>query len=215
MVFNHEVLFIHLGKTGGMSVTHYMCNVLKPPVISVINKQFQPDNQIGHEIRVVWKRHGTLVQSRHFLKKYGLQLSGFKLIFCMVRDPVDMEYSYYKHLRKESVISRLSTERSGNQRLACAQNSFDHFARLNFTHFVQDLKDYFTVNGKVPDNMKIIRFEEMPGSVTELLAPYAMKEMPFPHKNRSREKMGPPELSEEGRMNIRKKYAWIYENGFY
>jgi hypothetical protein len=49
MVFNRDILFIHLGKTGCISVANYLYRVLKPPVVSVVRfNEIDKLKEIGH-----------------------------------------------------------------------------------------------------------------------------------------------------------------------
>ncbi len=214
MVFNHEVLFIHLGKTGGMSVTNYLCNVLKPPVIHVVKKdEFENTKQSGHEVIYPWKRHANLVEADKFLKDFGIQLSDFKLIFCVVRNPLELDYSYYKHLRSERYVKTLSANPANKRLLAAANAEYEAFALQNFTHFKGKLKDFFEIDGAVPDNMKIVRFEELAVAVPELISTFAIKQLPFPYLNKSdKVKSQRPELGATAFDSVCKKYNWIFEN---
>ncbi len=216
MVFNNDVLFLHLGKTGGMSITNYLCQILVPPIISVVDEaSFKNGKCEGIELLMLGNRHTNLIEAKEFLEDYGILLSDFKLIFCVIREPVDMEYSFYRHLRKEEVKKRLPDNAYNRKKLAAAQQSFDEFAKMDYTHFKGELKDFFTLDNKIPANMKIVRFEEIPQIVQELLKPFEKISCPFPHKNKSTEQIEFSQLSQEALLNIRRKYAWVYENKFY
>lgn len=214
MVYNNEVLFIHLGKTGGMSVTNYLCNVLKPPVIHVITEEVPSDaKQAGHEIHHAWKRHANLVEASSYFEKIGMQLSDFKLIFLVVRNPLDLDYSYYKHLRTKRYSKTLFVN-DKNRLLHEASNSdYETFALHDFTHYQGNLKDFFEIKGSVPKNMKIVKFEEIAEIIPELIKPYAIKQIPFPHKNKSDSiKKLKPELSLAAFNSIFKKYNYLFNN---
>jgi len=216
MVFNDKVLFIHLGKTGGMSITAYMQQTLRAPVIEVENANLMVSGQNLKKIVVPGIRHANLVQAAEFVSHHGLKLPDFEVIFAVVRDPLSMEQSYYKHLRKETVIRRVEKIRgTANDRLEMAQLDFDSFAKSNITHFTGDLAAFFTIEGKIPPNMQILKFEEISVAVPKLLAPYQTHSRPFPHKNKSSEKVDLSQLSQEAILNIRKKYSWFYDQGFY
>jgi len=217
MVYNHEVLFIHLGKTGGLSIGDFMIDSLKPPVVMAINESGYPKSKIGKKrILIPGKRHENLIQATDILAHYRIKLSDFKLIFAVIRDPVDMELSHYKHLRKERVILKLNEKPELDRgRLAMARRDFDTFARSDVTHFTEPLDSYFTINGKVPGNMSIVRFESLDDEVPKLLKPFQRQSIPFPHRNKSEEVVDITSLSMEAILNIREKYSWFYEMGFY
>jgi len=214
MVFNNEVLFLHLGKTGGMSVTNYLCNVLKPPVIQVVKAgEFEIAKPSGYEVIVPWKRHANLVETVEFLEQKGISLLDFKLIFCVVRNPLDLDYSFYKHLNNRKYFKKLSANPANKHLLSAAQDSYDYFARQNFTHYKGNLKDFFEIEGKMPENMKIVRFEELSTALPELIKPYANKDVPFPHLNKSAGAKNPRSLiGREALLSIGRKYDYIFKN---
>ena len=216
MVYNKDVLFIHLGKTGGMSVTKYLCNVLKPPVYGVVEKNYlKIGKPMGYEILKVFKRHASLVEAREFLKSFGIDISDFKLVFSVVRNPIDIEFSYFQHLRKEKVIKLLKPTEFNKKKIEAAKGTFNEFAKHNYTHFTGNLKDFFELNGEIPDNMKILRFDNLEEELKNALDPFIIHQYPIPHQNKSEEKGLNKSLSDEVILNIRKKYSWIYEKGFY
>lgn len=214
MVFNNEVLFIHLGKTGGMSVTNYLCNVLKPPVNHVVKKgESESLKQSGHVVFHPWKRHANLVEAASYLKGFGIKLSDFKLIFCVVRNPLDMDYSYYKHLRTERYSKDLFANQRNRRLLVAASGDYETFASQYFTHYHGNLKDFFEINGTVPDNMKFVKFEELAKTVPELIKPFAIKQIPFPCYNKSDiVKTEKTELSVAAINSVFEKYEYIFNN---
>jgi hypothetical protein len=110
-------------------------------------------------------------------------LEDFRLILACVRNPYELEFSYYCHLRKESVrkrrkraVAELSLARAGD---------FETFAREApfFGRLPSGIERYYLLRGAKPDNMHIIRLEEI-GFDIPALAPYTLSRFPIPHINR-------------------------------
>jgi hypothetical protein len=217
MVFTQEVLFIHLGKTGGMSVSDYMRKTLKAPVFEVVSQiEIEQLKNKNNRFFIFGNRHANLTEANEIVSKAGLSPEDFKLIIVVVRNPVDIELSHYKHLHKERVIARLEKyPELDRDRLAASRQSFDDFAQTDITHFQGDLASFFTINGKVPENCRIIRFENLAVEVPGILKPFQYRIIPFPHKNKSDETFDASNLSKAALLNIRKKYKWIYDQGIY
>jgi len=78
-----------------------------------------------------------------------------------------------------------------------------------------ELKDYFEIDGKIPENMKIVRFENLAEDIPEIVKPHAIKSISFPHRNKSPENIERPPLTTKAIESIYHKYQWIYEKGFY
>ncbi len=218
MVFNREVLFIHLGKTGGMSVSSYMRQTLMPPVVDVVSETAfeQIRKNKLNRIVIIGNRHANLTEAEELLKSQRLSPNDFKLIIIVVRNPIEMELSHYFHLQKEKVIRRLEKfPELDRGRLAAAALDFDEFAKTGITHFQGDLSMFFNINGRQPENLKIVKFENLATEVPGVLKPFQACTKPFPHKNKSEHKVLISNISKEALRNIRRKYAWIYDQGFY
>jgi len=217
MVFNHDILFLHLGKAGGTSVSWLLCNTLQPPVFNVyqkgILKKIKPQ---GYEFHIEGNRHANLLEAKVLLIKYGMKLESFKLILVMVRNPVDLEFSHYRHLRKEKVLNRSGQPGTDKlkKRIAAARGSFEDFVLTDITHYEGELKDFFTIDNKIPENLTIVRTEEMSKVLPDLLCPFQKHIKPIPHRNKS-VKPEDKNLSLKALKNIYRKYKWIYEQRFY
>jgi hypothetical protein len=216
MIFNKDILFIHLGKTGGMSVASYLCQALQAPVVSVSPFFNEKTKQEGHEILVKGKRHGNLGYAKKILAKYGINIFDLKQIIIVVRNPIDLEFSYYKHLKKPSVIKRKLKSENGKKALEFAQKSFNEFALSSITHFDGELKDYFLLDGQELPNLKVVKFENLAADIKETVKNFSIeKEIEFPHKNQNNEGDEMETLSDLAVQNIKNKYGYIYEKGFY
>ncbi len=214
MVFNKDVLFIHLGKTGGMSVTDYLCNTLEPPVYHVVQaSEFNTSFTIFNEIIIPWKRHANLVETANFLKERAIELSDFKVVFIIVRNPLDLDLSYYKHLNTPLFVKSLAGNPANQKLLEIASGEYEKFAKETFVHYNGSLCDFFEIKGKMPENLQILRFEDLAEAVPKLVKPFAVKEMLFPHHNKSVEiKNQSDKLSDEALISIRDKYHYIWKN---
>lgn len=127
MVFNDDLLFIHVPKTGGMAVTKYLLEVL-PPKVRYTYPNFREDYERKGIIQFPGIRHETMAEARHFLRTQGLDVAGFKCIIAILRSPYAMEVSRFAYLRKGH-----AWDRGRNQDLALAGN-FEQFAVHSGNH---------------------------------------------------------------------------------
>jgi hypothetical protein len=63
--------------------------------------------------------------------------------------------------------------------------------------------------------MKIVRFENLAEDIPEIVKPFTIKSIGFPHRNKSPENIERPPLPQQAIESIKRKYHWIYEKGFY
>jgi len=213
MVFNNDVLFLHFGKAAGTSVTHYLCKSLKSPVYHVVpGKDIELIKKIGNEEILSWKRHGNLVETAAFLSERGIALSDFKIIIVIVRNPFELDFSYYKHLQKPKVIEYLSVNNRSKKLLEAASCAYNEFAKMHFTHHNGDLADFFEINGTTPKNLHVVKLEELNQTLPRLIKPYSINDVLLPRLNKSDHTSIPEPLSDDALISIRNKYEYICKN---
>jgi len=93
MVFNKDILFIHIGKTGGTSAAEYLCKTLVPPVYNVIPERAHKLGKAGNEIFLKGRRHATLEEAKDFLENMDIDIDSFKKIIAVIRNPYNLEIS--------------------------------------------------------------------------------------------------------------------------
>jgi hypothetical protein len=230
MIFNKDVLFIHIGKTGGTSVREYLKKVLKKPLYVAVSKDGLPLNNLSlkekakHFLRrehyFYGNPHATLEEAQPIVLKYGFSVSSFKRIIAVVRNPYEIELSLYHHLRKPHVIDRVckAGRPEGKVRIEAASGSFDEFVAKNIYHRIGvKYEDYVMLNGNLPPNLRLIKIESLDKEMHELAKEFGRSviPMPFPHHNRSERKIFVEDISVFSRKVIELKYKWIFDMGYY
>lgn len=93
MVFSKDVLFIHVHKAGGTSVTSYLLDALERPVRYVSRASVEGDDP--GLIHIHGNPHQRLAEARDFVRTHGFALEEFPLILAVVRNPYDIFVSHY------------------------------------------------------------------------------------------------------------------------
>jgi hypothetical protein len=218
VIFNDDLLFIHIGKTGGMSCSEYLLRHLRRPVFSVHGESEQELRRLGiDDVRAARgvHRHCTLSAALRYLgDEHGRTLADFAMVIAVFRHPVTLEYSLYRHLQKPAVRTR---RRAEAQLLELAAGDFLTFVSKAGYHrpgLTQDA--YVRIDGEIPDGVRIQRFESLARDFPRCVAPYTQGRGDFPHNNRSRydvplrEQVGVAELEA-----IHAKHRFLFDSGFY
>ena len=206
MIYTDELLFVHVPKTAGMTLTHIFVNNLKGNVFATIPK--------GHEsggtkvIVIDGPRHGTLNKAKVYFDGLGRELDLFKIIIAVIRNPYDMEFSRFHYLRKQN-----SFDKGASQDLA-VKGDFEEFVRESKWWF-KDISEYYTVDGEIPGNMKILRFESLDSDFALHCRPYLDRDVGLPVINKSDRSNHKIILTEKIEGMIYNKYKWIFDSGFY
>ncbi|MEQ8517031.1 MAG: hypothetical protein RIC38_15650 [Chromatocurvus sp.] len=208
MVFNDELLFLHVPKTAGMAVSEALMASLKPPVIHAVQAGHAGETVAGVRV-LAGRRHQNLATVDAWFEDAAMphRVAGFHHILVMVRNPYAMELSRYHYLRKGH-----AWDQGRAQELAL---DGDYAAFVDGSRWWFDFRDYYTVDGAVPDNLRIVRQEDYAATLAltcgdSLAQPLQVREMNRSHSLDYREVM-----DAELEQAIYRKYQWIFDKGFY
>lgn len=219
MLISDHVLFLHVPKTGGRSVSDYLVNNLMGPIeeslgykAALDGRRFAFDDVAARATVFRGRRHEDVQQAIEVLAARGRRLSDFDLILAVVRNPYDLEVSHYEHLRKPSVIERRGAQAPPVQ--AAATGDFGHFVTHApfFGCLPAQMERFYTYEGAVPDNMRLVRFESFAEEIRSLVGPYSYDRSPFPHINASEGRRPYADyLTPEIEEAIYEKYRYLFE----
>lgn len=213
MLFNQDLLFLHVPKTGGMAVTRKLLTVLPKPIYYALPEGAKDKAHHPPEIMaVVGKRHGNLQQAQDWVKQYGKTLSGFKKIVATIRNPYAMEVSRYFYLRLNHPWDR------GKAQKIALGSDFETFA-LESPYFGRQssgIEDYFTLDGRIPHNLSIIRQEQLDLDLAEVLGELnIILASPIAKLNGTQHADYHQYLTPSSEAAIYQRYQWLFEQGFY
>lgn len=296
MVFTDDVLFLHVPKTGGVSVAHYLLRALQPPIHYVIPGHLGFANQPGY-VHIRDTPHRNLERARDFLRERGIELSDFRVIIAVIRNPYDLAVSHYAYQRRamlnwqlidvaeapppvpgrkrrfpetDSVLRALAASPGKMARIdldagepvrlvrrelhraairrgqvvtswehagavyvaprarADAPPEPDPATRLDFTSYVlngaspsepsplRQLHGFFHLDGVVPPNLRMVRFERLVAGVREALADVDIAaDAEFPWLNRSSHESYESYYDAESEAGVYEQARWIFDEGLY
>lgn len=209
MLFNDRILFIHVPKTGGMSVTRFLIeNIPGPFTISLPKGHKSPSPDIDP---IEGKRHERLADAARLLAKHGRTLDEFETILAVIRNPYDLEVSYYHYKR---LGYKYDAGKAQNLALA---GDFSAFARKApyYGRLPARIHEWYEIDGACPPNLRILRFESLRSELLELVSRFGPLKHDLGRENTTRH--GPFEeyLNAETEQAIYEKYRWLFDKGFY
>jgi hypothetical protein len=222
MIFSEDIIFIHIGKTGGISCSLYLLNHLRGPIHFChrkadleLDRLHLPRDDIQPHTDCPGGRHSSLAEALNFIQRLdGRTLDDFERVIAVIRDPVALEYSWYKHLQKPDVQqSRMPRAR----RLATL--SFEEFLGQAPHHrpgYSQEA--FFLLDGAMPANLHLVRFERLAEEFPYCVAGYldCSSPPPLPHANRTvYDSTLTDDLTPLALARIKRRHRWLLEQGFY
>lgn len=216
MVFNKEVLFIHIGKTGGTSAAKFLCSTLHGPVYNVVPQGAQ-DIKYGHETNLVGQRHAILEEALSFTKKHSnLGLDDFKKIIAVIRNPYNLEISLFNYYKRLIENNPAVLDGAPKRKKIILQDDFAAFVQGKFYHRNGiHIKKYISLDRKIPKKVEVIKFESMTDRFIELGEEFGNGNSDFPHLNKTKPVDIKDFVTKDLEIIIYRKYKWVFKVGNY
>ena len=208
MVFNDDLLFLHVPKTAGMAISEALMRSLPAPVYYAVQDGHAGDSAPGVTV-MTGRRHQNLATADAWFESAGLphRVATFRHVLVMVRNPYAMELSRFHYLRKGH-----AWDRGKAQELALAG---DYAAFVAGSRWWFDFRDYYTLDGDVPDKLRIVRQEDYAATLTLTCGDCLALPLDVPEVNRSHDSDYREVMDAELEQAIYLKYRWIFDKGFY
>jgi hypothetical protein len=211
MLFNRDILFLHVPKTGGMAVTKYLLDVLERPVYYT-QPDHDPELEASGVIQIPGIRHENLVDAQALVKDHGFELDQFAAILAVMRNPYDLEVSRFAYLQNNH-----AWDRGHNQDLAMA-GDFEAFAKDSSDHggSVRSIQTYFQFDGVTPKNLRILRTERLEKDLKSALLQVGIaSDEPLLLDNQSQHEAPEKYYSLHSEEAVYQRYKWLFEQGYY
>ena len=220
MIFNDRLMFIHIGKTGGSSAADYLIHNLQGPAWNChaeADLELAPRGIAGMFPRTDIKRHCTLAEARDYVHAFdGRALSDFEKIVTIIRHPYTLEFSHYHYMQRPDVRER---EKGNPGLLERTSGDFaDFVARAGYHRRDTPQEGFFLVDGAVPPNVELVRYETLADDFPRAVAPYLKPDaaFAFPHVNRTGYRSRVYDvLTPEIEAGIHAKHRWMFDSGLY
>ena len=209
MIWNNEILFIHTPKTAGMSMTRMLQQYLKRPVF--LTEPVEQDTTENGVTHLPGQRHETLLDAASLLSYRNIRLESFRNIFTVMRNPYDLELSRYAYLKQG-----LPQDRGRAQRIALDNDFRDYLRQAPILGMNPPRLDlYFQLNGIMPENLVVLKFERLNQDISTFLSPYLEPGYELHHENASKHDSYQDVYDQELEQLCFERNRWFFEKGFY
>jgi hypothetical protein len=207
VVFTDDLLYIHVPTTAGMAVSDALLRALPTPVYYAVQK--------GHEGRyrratvIEGRRHQRLADADAWFAEQGLphRVASFRHVLAMVRNPYALEVSRYHYLRKGHAWD------AGKAQDLALSGDFAAFVRGSRWWF--DFADYYSIDGRVPPNLRVLRQESFYRELESFCADAGVEKLPLEHVNASRDQDYRDLIDDDLEALVYAKYRYLFDRGFY
>jgi hypothetical protein len=218
MLWNRRFLFLHYPKTAGVSLTEAFAAAWERPVFGIVAPgQLQTMRQRNDELvfLTTGSGHESLARAHHILSTACVDMAAFEAIFVVVRNPYDLMVSNYFFMRRTHASRSRQTRGAGPEHV-----KFRFAAEADFASFCEripmsDISGWMTLDGRVPDNLEIIRFEALAENFARIGRKYGMKDVALPRRNVSRHDAYQAYMTPDIEEAIHRKLPYLFDQGFY
>jgi len=220
MIFTKDLIFIHVGKTGGMSCSVYFLENLQPPVYNCHQEVFDQINSLEADGIIPISdinRHCNLAEALEYIKKFdGRQLEDFKKVVAVIRHPYMLEFSHYTHLRKPKVRNRRGKYDPSTKLADGDFKTFVEKAGYHRKNHTQD--DFVRINDEIPSCVELVKFEQLSDAFPKAVSNFIKKgaTFTFPRRNKTEYQTNiRDELTDDVKELIYRKHKFIFDSGLY
>lgn len=215
LVFGDRVLALHVPKTGGNSLSVYLLQTLRRPIVY---QSWHPRTEIDHRgvTFVQGNPHAFLSEAVLLTRKYGMDLSDFSIILAVVRNPYELEVSRYESFRQQAHDPALMTRDHKLARTLDFPAYIKAFLAPNGVPRSRHLDQIVSIDGKIPTNLRYIRYEHLETETRMRLRDVGITaDGDFPWLNRSQH--GPAETYYTPRAEelVFQAHRWMFDQGLY
>lgn len=230
MVFNKELLFIHIPKAGGTSCTDYLCQKLTTPIFSSSLKSTLEDWHFKARL-IAGFSHETLAEAygdyQRTLALSGIDVRHIPHVVAVIRHPFNLElsiYNFYRNGRNNVLQAKPFRVPEVQEKIELAQGPIKNFVecsgyfRSNGDDSGYRTEDFLMIDGKLPENLHILRAEELDTTFTHLICRLTgLPASDFPRANvtANPKKATIDDLDPGARDAIYRKHQWLFDQGYY
>lgn len=209
MLFDDRLLFIHTPKCAGMSATRFLIENVPHGLTLTVPAGHAPSD--SNVTVIEGRRHETLIQAKVALASLNRRIEDFELIISVVRNPYDLEVSYYHYKRLGH-----AWDVGKAQRLAMA-GDFTRFAMKApfYGRLPARIEEWFELDGIIPPNLKIARFESLERDLCSLVGELYPIKRQLRKENTTVHNHYRDYLSLEAEEAIYRKYKWLFDRNYY
>lgn len=218
MLWNRRFLFLHYPKTAGISLTEAFVAAWERPVFGIVAPgQRQTMRHRNDELVFLTSGsgHESFARAHHILSAAGVDIAAFEAIFVAVRNPYDLMVSNYFFMRRTYASLSQQGGNAGPEHVKFRFAAEADFARFCERIPMSDISGWLTLDGRVPDNLEIIRFEALAEEFARIGKKYGMKDVALPRLNASRHGAYQTYLTPDIERAIYRKLPYLFDQGFY
>jgi hypothetical protein len=213
LIFNDNLMFVHVPKTGGMAITEALLENLDPPIHYSLPKSARAWRERKPNIHLYeGNRHEFLGEAAELAFAIGRRLEDFRCVMATIRNPYEMEVSRYFYLRLGYPWD------TGKAQRIALESDFPPFAIESPYHGRRSawIDRYFTLNGVVPSNMIIMRYEQLEADFRKAMMEAGIADPPRLRSVNTTEHGNYLEyLTAEAEQAIYERFRWVFDQGYY
>jgi hypothetical protein len=213
-IFSKNVLFIHVQKNGGTSVSKYLMQVLPRPVFYLRPEPYAWLND-DRAVHIPGHPHISMNRAKSLLQSNGFSLKNIPIVLAVMRNPYDRAVSLYSFYRR----TELEKNSSSVKRLAWKLDFREFILEATSNPAYDFMSGFYACFhlGKVkPRNLRIIKYEHLEDEVKSVMAELNIRSnIQFPWLNQSQRGEYESYYDAQTEEAVYFKNRWVFDEGFY
>ena len=211
MLIGQKFIFIHYPRTGGTSVRNHLSRLFPDNYLPMSDPRLSREQQVN-------LTHQSLVVCHQYAKQSGVNPLSLPTLVC-IRNPYSLMLSEYMYLKQKwgKKIKDLDKTFSGYLNTLSKKVTAEKKQRWKESHYGR-YQDYLCINGSLPVNLTIARYESLEEDVNRFIAEklgLTDSKAKLPHKNASRHGKVAAYYTEKDEQLVYDMWQNVFDNGLY
>ena len=208
MILSKQLLFVHIPKTGGTSVRHFLLDNLPRPLLHVRQHDKELPPSAADSLHLIGNKHMDLIAARPLVQLFtGVDIPALPAVIAGVRNPYEREVSLFRYWARNQ--KRVVRE------FGAFWPDFETFTRRE-SSLDRNLDNFYMLDGVVPANMRFIRTESMDTDLRAALDAIGLPpDTPVPVLNVAPNRFDPGAITPRAEAAIHARYRLYFERGLY
>lgn len=212
MIFNDEVLFLHIPKTAGKSISLSLTRTLRRPLWCHVPPGTERSLREGADLTGVEivrsNGHEGVTKAFATLRAQGIDPTALRQVLVVIRNPYDLMVSNYHFMREQYDAN------AGRPNFEAARN-LDFEAYTREVAFFDISRFFLEDQANEPPQLRILRYETLQADLDAALGDLGHGPVELPRLNASSRPDARSLLTPAAEEAIYAKFQYLFDRGFY
>jgi len=211
VIFNHELLYLHVPKTAGKSLALALLQTIDRPIRCLLppgtEKMLRETVDMTDVTVERSSGHEGMFRAAKVLAEEQRAVDDMKMVLVAIRSPYDLLVSNYHFMRQNYETNR-------------GKDNFEIAHRSDFEAYAAEVRfapidRWFVLGDRIPANLRLIRYESLQQEFAAAMVDLGYEPPALERVNPSDHEHFLEYMTPRSEQSIYEKFKYLFDNGYY